>query len=235
MPHHILTSSGNLVPNVETDGERSEVVAKAIKNHWRVIPKISGVTALRIENLVKNVVQHVVVQLQPNCLAINLVTIQIHILILRHGKGVDFINLHFLAISTTKAKKMREGDCINLVVLALGGPMDRAIGDVKVVGSIKLTNDLIVPWLCGNLSTCQAPSSVNHEPVAEAPGRETNLHWKDRRLLLLGIPAIDKVVIKVKVEGMPEVILNPQILGLFIKVLGRFFPEPRHIVTVVNL
>ena len=116
-------------------------------NHWRIIPKISGVTSLWIQNLSKNIVQHIVVGLQPNCLAISLVTLHIHVLKLRHNKGVNFINLRFLAISTTKAKKMREGDCINLVVLSLGGLMDRAIGDVKVVGSIKLSNDLIVPWL----------------------------------------------------------------------------------------
>ena len=51
------------------------------------------------------------------------------------------------------------------------------------------------------------------------------LHLKNRRLLFLAIPTIDQVVIKVKVERVPEVILNPQVLGLIIESSDTLIPE----------
>ena len=56
MLHNILTSLSDPVPNVLTDGELSEMLTKAIKNHQRIITKKGRVTTLWIENLMKDVV-----------------------------------------------------------------------------------------------------------------------------------------------------------------------------------
>ena len=102
--------------------------------------------------------------------------------------------------------------------------------------------------VCGNSSTYQAPSGANHKPTTKALAKESHqvskcqsvnvLHLKDRRLILLvgGIPTIDQEVIEIKVEWMREMILYPQVLGLFlIKMSGMLLPEMFHLVTVIHL
>ena len=65
-------------------------------------------------------------------------TIQIHILILIHGKSKNVSNGSGGAIPTVQAKKAREGNEINLVVLAFGGPMNVMciLPSVQVIGGI---------------------------------------------------------------------------------------------------
>ena len=59
--HHILTSHEYLVPNIATDGELGELISKAIKYNLGILTEISRVTYLRIQDLTKNVVEHIVV------------------------------------------------------------------------------------------------------------------------------------------------------------------------------
>ena len=76
-------------------------------------------------------------------------TIQIHILILIHGKSGNVSNDSGGAIHVAQAKKAREGNEINLVVLAFSGPMNEMglrLG-VQVIGGIELIDNLIVPRL----------------------------------------------------------------------------------------
>jgi len=63
------------------------------------------------------------------------------------------------------------------------------------------------------------------------------LHVKDRWLTLLATKeiAIDQVIIEIKVEGVPKVILDPQVFAfLLIKILGTLLPEPLHIMTIIH-
>ena len=78
-----------------------------------------------------------------------MMTIQIHILILIQGKSGNLSNGSGGAIPAVQAKKVRNGNEMNLVVLAFGGPMnDMCISlSVQVIGCIELTYNLIVPWL----------------------------------------------------------------------------------------
>jgi hypothetical protein len=85
--YHILTSHEDLVPNITTDGELGELISKAIKYNLGILTKISRVIYLRIQDLTKNVVEHIVVGPQPNGLPISTMTIQIHVLILMHSKS----------------------------------------------------------------------------------------------------------------------------------------------------
>ena len=61
MLHYILTSLSDPIPNVFANGELSERLTKAIKHHYILISKKGGITALRIEDLAKNVVEHIVI------------------------------------------------------------------------------------------------------------------------------------------------------------------------------
>ena len=76
-------------------------------------------------------------------------TIQIHILILIHGKSGNVSNGSGGAIPTVQAKKARKGNEINLVVLAFSGPMNEMslYPGVQVIGGVELTDNLIVPQL----------------------------------------------------------------------------------------
>ena len=69
-----------------------------------------------------------------------LILLQSHILVLS--------KLRCSAVGVTQTKKVREGNEIHLVVLAFCGPMDNVNGIARVflmvIGSIKLTYDLIV-------------------------------------------------------------------------------------------
>ena len=72
-------------------------------------------------------------------------TILVHVLILRDSKLVKIRNPMPLAILTAKAKKARKSASINLVMLALSGPLDAMVRSVHVIGGIKLIdNNLIV-------------------------------------------------------------------------------------------
>jgi len=90
--HHILTCIKNLRPNVPANRKLGELIAKTIKNNLGVITRMSRVTTFGIQDLVKNVVEHIVVGLQPNCLPISTMTIQIHVLILIHSKRGNLSN-----------------------------------------------------------------------------------------------------------------------------------------------
>ena len=90
--HHILTSIKDLCPNVPANRELGKVIAKIVKNHLRVIMKKSRVTTLGIQDLVKNVFEHIVVGLHPNCVPISTMIIQIHVLILIHSKRGNLSN-----------------------------------------------------------------------------------------------------------------------------------------------
>jgi hypothetical protein len=70
-----------------TDRELGELISKAIKYNLGILIEISRVTHLGIQDLMKNVVEHIVVGLQPNCLPISTMTIQMHVLILMHSKS----------------------------------------------------------------------------------------------------------------------------------------------------
>ena len=119
--HHILTSHENLVPNITTDGELGELIAKAIKYNLGILTKISRVTYLGIQDLTKNIVENIVVGLQPNGLPISTMTIQIHVLILIHSKSWNLSDGSGGVIPAVQTKKARKGNEINLVVLAFGG------------------------------------------------------------------------------------------------------------------
>jgi hypothetical protein len=72
---------------------------------------MSRVTTLGVQDLTKNVVDHIVVRLQPNCLSINTITIQVHVLVLIHSKGENLRNgggAAILVIQTKKASKGRK-------------------------------------------------------------------------------------------------------------------------------
>ena len=73
--HHIFTSIKDLCPNVPTNGELGEVIAKAVKDNLGVITKMSRVTTSGIQDLANNVVEHIVVWIQPNYLPISMMTI----------------------------------------------------------------------------------------------------------------------------------------------------------------
>ena len=48
-------------------------------------------------------------------------------------------------------------------------------------------------------------------------------------------PVMDQVIIEIEVKGVPEPILNPQILAFFrIKIPGTLFLKLMHIVTVIH-
>ena len=66
MLHHILTSHEDLVPNITTDGELGELISKVIKYNLGILMEICRVTYLGIQDLMNNVVEHIVVGLQPN-------------------------------------------------------------------------------------------------------------------------------------------------------------------------
>ena len=74
--HHIFTSIKDLCPNVPANRELGELIAKIVKNNLGVITKMSRVTAFGIQDLAKNVIEHIVVGLQPNYLPISTMTIQ---------------------------------------------------------------------------------------------------------------------------------------------------------------
>ena len=85
VPHRILSRIMNLVPNVATDGELVNIITKALKHLLRIIMKKSGVTSLRIQDLMHDVVQNIEVGLQIHCLSISRITIKIHVLVLLYS------------------------------------------------------------------------------------------------------------------------------------------------------
>ena len=172
-------------------------------------------------------------------------TILVHVLILRDSKLVKIRNPMPLAILTAKAKKARKSASINLVMLALSGPLDAMVRSVHVIGGIKLIdNNLIVLGLV-KFHQLLKPHSLqitdkllNLQLWSLMMTISVNVfHVKDRRLSLLAMekPVMDQVIIEIEVKGVPKPILNPQILAFFrIKIAGTLFSEPLHIVTIVN-
>ena len=69
--------------------------------------------------------------------------------ILIHGKSGNVSNGSGGAIPVVQAKKAREGNEINLVVLAFSGPMNEMSlrPGVQVIGGVELTDNLIAPRL----------------------------------------------------------------------------------------
>jgi hypothetical protein len=130
-----------------------------------------------------------------------------------------------LAIVTTKDKKTRKGDAMNLVMLALSGPMDAMVGYVKVIGGVELTNNLIVPWLVELHQVLKPHPLQVMDKLLNLWLRHLTqiisiniLHVKDRRFpfLALSVAAVDQELIEVKVKVAPKAILNPQVLALFL-------------------
>jgi hypothetical protein len=115
--HHILTSIENLRPNVPANVELSELIAKAVKSNLGVITKMSRVTMFGIQDLAKNVFEHIVVGLQPNYLPISTMTIQIHLLILIHSKSRNLRNSCQAGILVIQTKNASKGRKVNLVVV----------------------------------------------------------------------------------------------------------------------
>ena len=99
----------------------------------------------------QDVVQNIEVGLQIHYLSICRITIKIHVLVLLHSHILILSKLRSSAVVFTQTKKARESDEIHLVVLALRGPMDDVNGidrvSLVVIGSIKLSDDFIVPML----------------------------------------------------------------------------------------
>ena len=88
VPHRIFTGIMNLVPNIVTDGELVKILTKALKHLLRIIMKVSGVTSLRIQDLMQDVVQNIEVGLQIHCLSI-----KIHVLVLLQSNIIIFSKL----------------------------------------------------------------------------------------------------------------------------------------------
>ena len=216
--HHILTSHEDLVPNITTDGELGELISKAIKYNMGILMEISRVTYLGIQDLTKDVVEHIVVGLQPNGLPISTMTIQIHILILIHGKSGNVSNGSGGVIPTIQAKKAREGNEINLVVLAFSGPMNEMSlrPGVQVIGGVELTDNLIVPWLAELHQWLQPHPSQVIEQLLHIRSRQfaklkgvNSLHLNHRSLLLVDEAKKHEVMVEIKMKRLLEPVLDP--------------------------
>ena len=147
----ILNSIMYLVPNVPADGEFLKIITKALKHLLRIITKKSGVTSLQIQDLSENVIEDIVVGLQKHSLSISCMSIKIHMLVLLQSHILIFSQFRCSAVGLTQTKKARESDEVHLIVLAFRGPMNNVNSTGRVslmmIGSIKLTNKLIVPML----------------------------------------------------------------------------------------
>ena len=75
----------------------------------------------------------------------------VYVLILHQSHILILSKLRCSMVGVAQTKKAREGNEIHLVVLAFCGPMDNVNGTARVffmvIGSIKLTGDLIVLML----------------------------------------------------------------------------------------
>jgi quinol-cytochrome oxidoreductase complex cytochrome b subunit len=147
----ILRSVMNLVPDVATDGELLKISTKAIKDLLRVITKIGGITNLQIQDLPQDVVQDIEIGLQVHGLAICRISIKIHVLVLLHLNILILNELSSTTVITIETKQARESNKVDLIMLALRGPVDDVSGTglvlLMMIGSIKLQDNLIIPML----------------------------------------------------------------------------------------
>ena len=78
-------------------------------------------------------------------------SIKIHVLVLLHSEILILSQLSSNAVAVTQTKKVRESDEVHLIMLAFSGPMNKVNSTGRIslmmIGSIKLTNKLIVPML----------------------------------------------------------------------------------------
>ena len=126
-------------------------------------------------------------------------------------------------ILAAQTKKTREGEGINLIVHTFSGPMFGIVGVVKVVGSIKLTNHLIVLGLAEAEQSKEAHRAQITLKLLEfwlwmihINGLHLN-HW---RFILLGILEKHHMMIEIKVKRMPKTGLKTNVLRLIIEGLG---------------
>ena len=72
-------------------------------------------------------------------------------LILLQSEILILSQLSSSAVAVTQTKKARESDEVHLIMLAFSGPMNKVNSTGRVslmmIGSIKLTNELVVPML----------------------------------------------------------------------------------------
>ena len=146
-----------------------------------------------------------------------MITIQIHILILIHGKSRNVSNGSGRAIPVVQAKKAREGNEINLVVLAFSGPMNEMSlrPGVQVIGGVELTDNLIVPWLAELHQWLQPHPSQVMEQLLHIRSRKlaklkgvNSLHLNHRILLLVDEAKKHEVMVEIKIKRLPESVLN---------------------------
>ena len=144
-------------------------------------------------------------------------TIQIHILIVIHGKSRNVSNGSGGAIPVVQAKKAREGNEINLVVLAFSGPMNEMSlrPGVQVIGGVELTDNLIVPWLTELHQWLQPHPPQVMEQLLHIRSRQlaklkglNSLHLNHQSLLLVDEPKKHEVMVEIKMKQLPELVLN---------------------------
>jgi hypothetical protein len=150
-----------------------------------------------------------------------------------------------LANLFAKTKKARESDRVQLIVLALCGPMNGMIRDIQVIGSIKLTNDLSIPRLAKlhqlpKIHPLQIMDQLLQLQLRQLTKAESInvFHVKHRRHTLRTIKKmmIDQVVIEVEVKMVPKTILKPEVLAFFlIEIGGTIISKLPQEVSVVNL
>ena len=116
-----------------------------------------------------------------------------------------------------QAKKAREGNEINLVVLAFSGPMNEMslrLG-VQVIGGVELTDNLIVPQLAELHQWMQPHPSQIMEQLLHTWSRQlaklkglNSLHLNHRSLLLVDEPKKHEVMVEIKMKRLLEPVLN---------------------------
>ena len=94
---------------------------------------------------------------------------------------------------------------------------------VQMIGGIELTNNLIVPRLAELHQLLKSlPPQVN-DKLLDLRFRHltkfvsiNGLHLNHWRLMLSDVVEVDQVVIEIKMKRLLELIVNPQILALFL-------------------
>ena len=116
-----------------------------------------------------------------------------------------------------QAKKVREGNEINLVVLAFSGPMNEMSlrPGVQVIGGVELTDNLIVPWLAELHQWLQPHPSQVTEQLLHIRSRQlaklkgvSSLHLNHWSLLLVDEAKIHEVMVEIKMKRLLEPVLN---------------------------
>ena len=131
-------------------------------------------------------------------------TIQIHILILIHGKSGNVSN-------------GSGGNEINRVVLAFSGPMNEMslYPGVQVIGGVELTDNLIVPRLAEIHQWLQPYPSQVTEQLLHIHSRQlaklkgvNRLHLNHWSLLLVDEAKKHEVMVEIKMKRFLEPVLN---------------------------